>query len=161
MGFTSETYSVADAVSDAKEASEITFISAGYNDYLAGVSLTDFEAAVKEAFEAARSSQPKSTFVYVTPLNLTKKANSLGLTLGDYVASAKKVATSQLVRVADIYTEPKKAFTTLDSNGDPDLFYVSLISKDLKFTERGAKAYLNNIIEEVIANELLYVYGIV
>ena len=161
MSFTSNTYSVADALADTKSNSAVTFISAGYNDYLAGASLAEFEASLKETFSKARSTQSKSTIVYVTPLNLTKAKNSQGLTIGDYVESAKRIAATQLIRVADIYTNPKKPFTTFDNNGDPAYIYSTLISTDLSFTEKGVDRYLTNIIAEIRENALIYVYGIV
>ena len=131
---------------NASTDAELVFISAGYNDYLADVSLSDFETALQNTFEAAHTAFPDAVIVYVTPFNLTKEENGAGLKLKAYAEAAAEAAQTSLVTVTDIYERAEVPFALLDRNGNAGQLITKYIDEESRhLTQAGAEAFTTSL----------------
>ena len=146
MSITSGTTTVSSVIDQSNLSTDIALISAGYNDYLAGISLDSFKSALDNTFTALRDRLSLSKIAYVAPYNLTSEKNALGLSLGDYVSAAKTVAEECGIAFVDMYSSPSTYFTLKDKNGNPGEVFTKYIDSSRHTTDLGATAFAEDLI---------------
>ncbi len=151
---------VAENIDNSAESADIIFVSAGLNDYLAGVSIADFKAAFTDTVKQIRVNATYSNIVYVSPYFLNTAENAVGLDLSDYINAAKAVCDDEYVIFADMYTKSGTSFVLRSKDDNPGEINGNYLDYLYHTTAKGAECFANDLIKLLTDEASVNVYGL-